>query len=203
MDQTDQEILRMSQDIAKTARLSKRYDPQTLDWSTGVPWDECMFSPGVRRRTRLILPLSLRTKLDAFEWNPLLAFDLIRYRSRTQDNLVPFFLVVVPVAAFSLAFGFVGLVLAIPSVLALLIIPILALSIVLSLRQAKRMLFKHLNEAASIAGRAPMVASLERIDSFGISEVEKGKRRKGLLGTLWPAPSIMQRIEYLRSLGSD
>lgn len=93
-------------------------------------------------------------------------------------------------ALISLAFG------AIPY-LSLGIIPVFLLGVVFSLRYVKRSLFRNLREAAAVGGRQALLDVLVKIDSLGIVEVEQ---RKGLIGRLWPIPSITDRIEYLRKL---
>lgn len=199
MESVDREVLSEAVDLCKKVGLSKRYDPQTISWSANVPWDACHFTPGVRRRTDLALPLSLRGKLDSSQWRPLLAYSMIQLRSRRSSTLVPFFIYTITLVAFIFTYAIVSLLLGPVPILALGIIPVFVLSSALSLRHAKKTFLRFLREAANVEGRETMLSVLEKIDSLNLPEVERGKGR-GPLSRLWPIPSITDRIEYLRSL---
>jgi len=79
-------------------------------------------------------------------------------------------------------------------------IPVFFLGLITALRRVKKRVLRFVGEAARLGGREAMLSALEKIDSIGIWEVERTKKKRGLIASLWPYPSILERIEYLRSL---
>jgi len=204
MEDDDQEILRMAIDLCRQVRLSKRFDPQTIGWSQTVPWDTPFFSAGVRKRTQLLLPVALKTKLELFQWKPCLAYSFLGMKSASW--LLRYFLLIffLPIVAFAFATGFVGFVFgaSIANIFgSVSLIVVILLSFITFLRRIKKRLLRLVGEAAKLGGRDAMLSALEKIDSIGIWEVESGKKRHGLIASLWPYPSILERMEYLRTLG--
>jgi hypothetical protein len=195
----DEAILTTAIELCHELRVPRRYDPQKIVWSEKVPWDSVFFSPGVRRRNTLMLPLSLRTTLEPDLWRPILAFSLIQIRSRPSYTLVPFFMFVIPLVVSLFAFAYASLAFGRVPTLALGLVPIFILSLFFSLRYTKRSFLRHINEATDVGGREAMLAALRRIDSLGIWEIEREKKRHGMVKRLWPVPDITERMEYLRT----
>jgi hypothetical protein len=197
----DEAILAIVVDLCRKIKLSRRYDPQKIGWSQNVSWDFCRFSPGVRKRTELLLPLGLRTKLEPDQWRPLLAYSLLQ-KKNSRLMVYSLFIFITPIIALALATAYVGFMFGTDvgrlfgSVLT---IPALLLGMIMAFHYDKKRLLRYVGEAADLGGKSVMLAALEKISSLGIWEVEKAKKRQGLIGRLWPIPSIDERIKYLNA----
>jgi len=193
----------MAADLCSQIRLSKRYDPQTIGWSQNVSWDTPFFSPGARKRTQLLLPLGLKAKLELFEWKPCLAYSFLVLRSQSWQWRYFFLFFFFPILGVLFVTSFVGFEFGVNvgRLFGLVsTIPVFFLGLITALRRVKKRVLRFVGEAARLGGREAMLSALEKIDSIGIWEVERTKKKRGLIASLWPYPSILERIEYLRSL---
>ena len=130
-----------------------------------------------------------------------MAFSLLQKKGFIGLHL--FLNFVITVVAFIFAVAFVGFLFGSSAgrlFATVLTLPVLLLSFANILRSVKRKLLVYVRKAAEFGGRDVMLAAFEKIDSLGIWEVEKAKRRRRLIARLWPIPSITERIEFLRNL---
>ena len=195
------EIVRVGQEVCRQLDISFRLSG--ILWRKSSPFlslgsDDCYF---VRGRGKLALPWWMKGRLKPEEWRPLMTSFLI-YNRRLMwtmpEDLALTLLAIVPLTIlgavlFFPTFGAPGFLL----YLAILFGPFLEQRF----SQVRRNLrLKADMEASRLVGIGPFLAVLEKIDSLGMEDVERAKRRR-LLRYFSSKPSITERILNLRDAG--
>ena len=196
------EIVRVGQEVCQQLNISFRL--------SGIFWrksslflplgsDDCYF---VRGRSKLALPWWMRGRLKPEEWRPLMTSSLIYHRRLVWTmpvDLAGTLLALVPL-------GILGAVLFFPTLGATGFLAYLLILFGPFLEQRfsqirKKLRLKADREASRLLGFAPFLVVLEKIDSLGMEDVERAKRRT-LSRYFSSKPNITERILNLRNAGN-
>jgi len=200
-DDYDREIVKAGQEVCQ--QLSIRFKLSRVSWRKWSPFlrvasDDCIFTGG-----RLVLPWWMRGRLKPSEWRPLMASSLIYNRRLVWTmpadlGFAIIMLVVLVILGAALVFSVFG-TLGFWVYLLLLFGPFLEQRFSQVRRNLK---LKGDEEASKLVGIGPFLAVLEKIESLGMEDVERAKRRR-LSRYFSSKPSITERILNLRRVGSN
>lgn len=198
----DLKILNIARQLSEQLQLSKRYDFQNIVWSSNLHWQSSHTNAG-RKKTSLVLPMRLRDRLNTEDWGPILAAVLAQYHhyGRAVGKFLLVFLGFVAVVSLggivaSGAYGIEGGRLWGQAVGA----PLMILGLALITRLGKRTYLGYYEKSAQLFGTDAVLHVLNKIDSLGLPDVEKAKKRSRILKWLWPFPNMTEVIGYLSTL---
>jgi len=220
----DDRILNIAKDLRQN--LGFKFEPLKLQYVSWVklggvrayPSDQCLLGLKGSLQGYVVLPASLRGKLEPSEWKPLIASSLIHSfqpelrRRQLFVNRLWKSTVATVIAALGILIGFTVFVFPVEnperfllSQLPFALIPVWIL-VVFVARKVNLILRKYFLEADTIAakilGKDLMIQTLKKIDSMNLTDVEERKKEKP---TIWkragvlPWPSITLRIQQLEN----
>jgi len=185
-----------------------RLTPFTVQSVAKVPSDQVWFDSGY-----LLLPQSMREKLEPVDWKPLMAVSLVwiqkfhRGGKRVKDGLLVSLLLGGGLLPSILIVAIIGAVLdeakvglgAYPLLIPALFFAYWPLSIILiELFMARRLRLRRLEAdlyAADIFGREALRHVLSKVDGLAIADLER--RKHGIASRFYRLPSIPARIQNL------
>lgn len=194
-------ILTMANDACRKLNLSRRINPRIIVWSRSVYSDECDLTAGFRR-TGLVLPESLRGKLNGVEWEPILFAKLISFADGRRFLRMLYRLAFILLAIAGI--GFMANVLLGPP-WAILALPVAIFLIFLMLRDASKWLKRESlmldGKTAGIVGNEVFLKMLRKISGMRLPDVEQLNERRGFTARVVMSgrPSLDERIRYLES----
>ncbi len=194
-------ILDAAREICAQLKISRRFDPQRVVWTSKGLSDECEFTPGVRR-TGLVLPVQLRGTITVEEWRPIIVASLMRSKDgqRFLQLFIRSFAPLISIAGI----GFLAYLILGPS-LALLALPVAIFASFLMLRSYSRWMkqeaLKLDGKTWRIVGRDPFLHVLSKIDAMELKDIEMLKQRRGFTARvlLGGKPSITERVRFIEA----
>jgi len=196
----DAEIVRVGQEVCQLLGIKSRLSRVSWrKWSLLVraSSDDCIFAGSV-----LALAWWMRGRLRASEWRPLMASSLIYNRhlfwTITEDTAITIVMMVI------LSIGGGGLIFEILGIPGVLLYLVFLFGPFLQYRfsqEKKKLRLKADVQASKLIGVDVFLAVFEKIDSLGMEDVQRVKRRR-LSRYFSSKPSITERILNLRGAGN-
>lgn len=196
-DHDDLRILEVATEVGRKLSIS-RFNLKQVKWVTGIESDRVSFR--MRHFRLLLLPLPLKGLLQANEWQPLIASDIMLGSTPGQRRLA----VTTGLAALLLLLGLFGLSqLLDPTWLQVLGpgvgIPVVIYLLLRAFKFLKNAVLLADKLAASVVGTNNLLQVLKKIDELKLPDVERRKAR-GRSAKHFGWPDITERMENLQTI---